>query len=50
MPTTSINIRQQMMAKSHSGASQRKIATDLKISRTAVYDAIKKMEKCGCIN
>ena len=29
------------MAKSHSGASQRKIAADLKISRTAVYNAIK---------
>ena len=49
MPTTSINIRQQIIAKNHSGVPQRKIAADLKISRTAVYNAIKKWNNVGAL-
>ena len=49
MSTTSINIKQQIIAKSHSGVSQQKIAADLKISRTAVYNAFKKWKNVGAL-
>lgn len=49
MPTTAINIRQKIIAKSNSGVSQRKIAADLKISRTCVYNTIKKWKNMGVL-
>ena len=49
MPTTTINIRQEIIAKSHSGVPQRKIVADLKISRKAVYNAIQKWKNVGAL-
>ena len=49
MPTTAINIRQKIIAKSNSGVSQQKIAAGLKISGTCVYNTIEKWKNMGVL-